>query len=272
MSWSSYARDLQAEWAGLLASNPAEKGIQEFLERHPSMVPGAFSALGRLSSGHGPFPHALISQPPLKALGGRTPDFVWLSRDSSFFNPVFIEIEDPAKPWVTRKGVPRAELTQALDQLRRWREWLDVPSNRQTFLDHFQVPLMFRKRKFQPIFVLIYGRHDTRSDEVNKLRASLTAHDQYVIPYDHLKPDPAAADFLCVKNARGTYQAVTFPATATMGPATASSWALVHGLPKAIKRNPQITPERKRFLIKRLDYWNEYARDDGGIFRPRDRE
>lgn len=272
MRWSQYAKIVSQEWRQLLASNPGENAVQKFLEQHPSMVPGAFSALGRLSSGHGPFPDALVTQPPLKALGGRTPDFVWLSRDSSFFNPVFIEIEDPSKPWLTKKGIPRAELTQALDQLRRWREWLDIPANRSTFLDHFQVPLTFRERKFQPIMVLIYGRRESRSKEINKLRADLSKQDQFVIPFDHLRPDPEAANFLCVKNTTGQYRAVSFPPTVELGPATARSWSIVGGRERLVRANPLISQERKRFLIERLAYWDRYAEEGEGIYSAGHRE
>ena len=272
MRWRDYATLVRREWTKLLASDPGEKAIQKFLEQHPSMVPGPLSALGRLSSGHGPFPDALVTQPPLKALGGRTPDFVWLSRDSSFFNPVFIEIEDPAKPWLTRKGVPRAELTEALNQLRRWREWFDVPANRLTFLDHFEVPLVFRERKFQPIFVLIYGRRDSRSRELSNLRADLSKQDQFVVPYDHLKPDPEASQFLCVKNTTGRYRAVSFPPTVELGPASAEYLRLISGREAVIRANPLISVERKTFLIERLPYWDRYAEDGGGIFKPGHRE
>src|SRR4051812_3539752 len=88
MAWQQYDREVKRQWKELLGGDPEEPDVHRFLEQHPSLVPGAFSALGRPTSGHGPFMDALITKPPLQALGTKIPDFMWMSRDSAFFNPV----------------------------------------------------------------------------------------------------------------------------------------------------------------------------------------
>jgi hypothetical protein len=271
MEWQEYKRRVQAAWQALLDSSPGEPAVQSFLEQHPSLVPGSHSALGRLTSGHGPFPSALITQPSLAGLGERTPDFVWISRDSAFLNPVFIEIEDPDKPWITQKGEQHHKLTQALGQLRQWREWFNDPVNRQVFFKKFQVPDLFTRRKWEPIWVLIYGRQ--RDDErIAKLRADLQDKTQRVIPYEHLEPDPEARDFMCVRNTTGRYRAVSIPATVRLHPGSAEDWALIEGKETAASASEWMTPERRDFLVERFPYWDAWARDGGRAWRSRDFE
>src|SRR5690242_12013935 len=83
MSWAVYAGRVREEWAALLKEPSAEeRHYQAFLEQHPALVPGAFSTPGVGKSGHYPFPVALITQPPLRGLGNRVPDFMWIASDS----------------------------------------------------------------------------------------------------------------------------------------------------------------------------------------------
>lgn len=272
MQWDDYERRVLDAWRELLARRPEEVEVQTFLEAHPSMIPGAFSALGRMKSGHGPFMNAVVSQPPLMAKGAHVPDFLWMSRDSSFFNPVFIEIEKPGKPWMNKNGVQSGPLTQALDQLRRWREWLHDPVNQQVFLDRFQVPQLFRRRSFEPLFVLIYGLRDSDPEAISKLRVGLKRPDQFVIPYEHLAPDRDCSDFICIKHRRDGYRAVAFPPTVRLGPATAEDWSHVSGREAAIEKSALISEERKAFLTGRLAYWDDHARNGRRTWGSRDFE
>jgi Domain of unknown function (DUF4263) len=259
MEWPEYAARVNAEWAQLLATDPAEPEVQRFLEQHPAMVPGAHSALGRMKSGHAPFPSALITQPSLRGMLERTPDFLWISTDSAFLNPVFIEIEAPGKPWLTAKGIPHHKLTQALHQVAEWEEWFDQPVNRQLFFELYQLPDALRKRKWAPIWVLIYGRRAENAEAIGKLRARLRTQSRIVIPYEHIEPDEDAADYLCVKQSRGRYVAVTVPPTAHVGPQPAEYWARIDGKPQAAQRNTWMSPERQAFLAERFDYWDAWT-------------
>jgi hypothetical protein len=94
MLWKEYEGRMLAEWAALLNSEMGcdEKRVHKFLVKHPSMIPGAYSMTG--PSGHSPFPMAVLSESALSGLGMKVPDFIWLSKDSVNFTPVFIEICD----------------------------------------------------------------------------------------------------------------------------------------------------------------------------------
>jgi hypothetical protein len=90
---------LASRWRQLIDSDEStdERLVQSFLERHPSLLPGSHSVDG--SSGHWPFPFAVISQPKLPGLSTRIPDFMWIASDSASVYPILIEIETPHKRW-----------------------------------------------------------------------------------------------------------------------------------------------------------------------------
>jgi antiviral defense system Shedu protein SduA len=151
-----YFAAAMAKYHEVLDSAVDEKSMQTFFEEHPPLLPFGFPDY----TGHGPYLQALVSQPELAGLGVRQPDFLWLSRNSGEICPVLIEIEKPTKRWATagKNPQPTAELTQALNQLRQWREWMRNPQNVMIFLERYGVPLNWRRRQFSPLYVLIYGR------------------------------------------------------------------------------------------------------------------
>src|SRR5215469_4852712 len=62
---------LMRQWTALIDSDVSkdERLIHRFLERHPSLLPGAFSV--DVDSGHLPFACAVISKPKLPGLSDR---------------------------------------------------------------------------------------------------------------------------------------------------------------------------------------------------------
>lgn len=79
--WTTYVLLAQQEYNNLLENYPNdEKVFQEFFERNPSFMPGAFEL--RELSGHLPHLQCLISQPEIGTTYTRKPDFLWLSQDS----------------------------------------------------------------------------------------------------------------------------------------------------------------------------------------------
>jgi hypothetical protein len=264
---------VSSTWSEVLEADPDEPTVQAFLEAHPFMVPGAHLGLGHLSkSGHAPFPGALITQPPLRGLTARIPDFLWIASDSVFLNPVFVEIEAPRKRWVTAAGHQHHELTQSLHQLDEWCEWLDRPVNRQLFLDLYDVPTMLRNRKWEPVFVLIYGTRGEDPAAVASLRARLTTQTRHVIPYEHLAPDPESANYICARRGSDGYEAVSVPPTLRLGPGHAEDWTLISGKDRAVSACSWLSDERRGFLIDRMPYWDEWGRHGRGIRRLSDLE
>ncbi len=119
VSWEEYSGEALREWSMLLSdSSRPEADFQRFLEDNPSFVPCNWGELPLdqyyvpgesqpVEGHHGPLNSALITQPRLTGLDGKTPDFLWLIRDSGTVYAVLIEIETPTKRWFTEKGHPR---------------------------------------------------------------------------------------------------------------------------------------------------------------------
>ncbi len=272
LPWEDYVNRMQTGWQDLLASHPSEREVQAFLERHPSLVPGAHVVPGQLRSGHAPFPCSLVTQPTLTGLTQRTPDFLWMSSDSLTFSPVFVELEAPDKPWLTAAGYQSHQLTQALHQVDEWSEWFGRLENRQVFLEAFEVPSYLRQRKWSPVWLLVYGRRDEDPEAVSRLRSRLQTANRIVMAYEHLRPDRDCDDYLCVRRTSNGYRAVTVPPTVRLGPSTARDLAIVAGKAEAAAIQEWVTPERREFLADRFSYWDEWAQGQHGLISTADRE
>jgi len=273
MSPEVYKKRLTRAWEELIRSDPSEPEVRAFFETHPSMVPGAHVGLGRLGqSGHAPFPGALIAQPPLRGLAARTPDFLWIAKDSIYLNPIFVEIEAPGKRWVTKKGQQHNELTQALHQLEEWTDWFRRAENQAVFMEAYDIPRVIRRRRIDPIHVLIYGRQSENSDAIAKLRGHLTTRTRFVLPYEHVRPNEESFGYLTARLGTAGYEAVSVPPTVTLGPRYASEWRLIHGKAEAVAHSNWMTMRRRAFLAQRFDYWDGWGLDGRGIIRLADEE
>lgn len=267
LPWADYERIIMQEWAALLNREPApvESEIQSFLERHPSMVPGAFELLGG-ESGHYPWLCGLITQPPLPSYDHRVPDFMWLSLSSDTEQPVLVEIEAPSKRWFTKAGKQTEELTQALNQIAEWKAWFGVPHNVEAFKAFYRLDRhAWAKRRFRPAYLLIYGRRAEANAHpgLTQKRTHLHPDDVISMTYDRLQPNPKASDLICLKaDVTGTFHAVSVPATFRWAPSLADERALVRDWDAAIEVNPNISRPRKDFLIRRRPYWEQWGRHD----------
>ena len=262
MAWDEYEQRVVAEWTSLLASEEGcdERRVHEFLVRHPSMIPGAYSMTG--PSGHSPFPLAVLSESPLSGVGMKVPDFIWLASDSANFMPVFIEIESPRKRWFTKDEVPTHNLIQAVNQLAQWRAWLNLPENAAVFYQSFEIPdYLHLYRTLRPEFVLIYGRREEFEDrpQLTRLRAQFEGHGQAVMTFDRLRPAKDCSLYLSATKRNGAYRALAVPATMEIGPNVAEDFARIAAIPEAIQKNEWISEVRRRFLVERLPYWNSWA-------------
>jgi len=171
MAWEEYERRVSADWTAVLNSPEGEDEatIQSFLERHPCLLPGAFSMTGK--SGHFPLGMMALAQVPIEGLSRKVPDFIWLAKDSGAFTPVLVEIESPAKKWFTKSGQPTHQLTQAMQQISDWKSWLNQPENVLTFFRAFDIPNWVRNElTFRPEFVLIYGRRAEFDETPSNIR------------------------------------------------------------------------------------------------------
>jgi len=187
--------------------------------------------------------------------------------DSQSVIAFLIEIEAPAKPWGTKAGGTNAKLTQALGQLREWKAWFKEPENVLQFTKLYGIDQRtMETRQFEQRYGLVYGRR-TEIEANRKLakERSLLAHaDEVLMTYDRLEPDPRMARYPTVKPRRSTqdtdFGAIHVPPTLRLGPYFADQFAQFSGMRDAIQNNPLISQERKAFLLKRLDYWNQWSR------------
>jgi len=202
---------------------------------------------------------------------------MWLSLNSEMEEPVLVELEAPGKRWFTKSGTQTADLTRALNQITEWKAWFGVPRNVEAFKAFYGLNRReWRDRRFRPTYLLIYGRRleANATPELAAKRGFLHADDIVTMTYDRLRPNPKAAQFICVKsNSKGTFQAISVPPTIEWLPGLAEERALIRDLDVAINSNSHIAEKRKRFLIRRLPYWNEWAtKSPHGIINSSDRE
>lgn len=260
MPWSDYEESLKETYRDLLSAEPTESDMQVFLERNPTLVPGAFPD----QVGHGAFPNALIAQPELSGIGERRPDFMWIARNSAMVQPVLIEIESPSKRWVAGKGKntrQSADFTQAMTQLRQWEEWLAQPANQEVLLERYGVPTDWRHRRvFHPRFWLICGRSEENPKEIAKLRAYYSLKSLHVITYDNLRlPNEWCKNYLTVRSqGDGTYAALHMPPTAKWTASSPESWMVVKGREQAVLAS-DMPEDRKRYLVEQIPAWDAWA-------------
>lgn len=261
MSWDEYEQTTLREWNALISGPSAtdEAAIHRFLELNPSMVPGAYSFP---LSGHGPIYSGVFSKPPLNGVGMRVPDFMWLATATDIIFPMFIEIETPAKRWFTANGQPRAEFTQARNQLVGWKQWFNRPANRLVFFETYGIQGRVHNFEIQPQFVLVYGRRQEFDErpELRGTRAQQRGDDEYHVSFDHLVPDHNARNFLTLRKAGNDTAAIVFPPTVRLGPGIATTWLEVGNRIEAALAEERISPERRRFLADRIPYWDAWAR------------
>lgn len=272
LTWEDYATRVQQEWQRLLDRTlpVAEADVQAFLERHPAMVPGAFSTGGVGNSGHYPFLSALITQPPLRGIGANIPDFMWIAIDSGSICPVLIEIERPDKRWFTGAGNPTADFTQAQTQLACWKAWMDDPANQNVFREFYGLPdRLWRTRAFKAQYILVYGRRVEleKDEDLNRRRQYLQRNGETYMTFDRLAPSRDCAELACIRISQARrYEAVSWSPVAHFGPSLADERAEYVDLEGAIRRCDWISAERRDFLLSRLPYWNPWAREPGHGF------
>lgn len=261
MSWQEYEPRLRSQWNLILDQNATdERAIHSFLERHPCLLPGAFSFP---PSGHYPVWSGVISRPPLSADGHLIPDFMWIAVSSSTLWPVVIEIEAPSKRWFNKGGKPTHEFIEASTQLTQWKAWFNKPANQQIFLNTFQVPPEYqRDLEFRPQFVLIYGRRREFDDSpsLRRLRAPQQREDEYHLTFDRLTPQYDSRNLICLRKGQSGLKAVAVPPTLVFGPGHAHAWCEVSGRKEAIAGCEWMTAARKEFLISRLAYWDSWVK------------
>lgn len=256
MDWNTYYDEIMKAWVALLNSEGIpESKFQQFLEENPSFLPHG------LGGHHSPLYGAIFSKPLLAGYQSKIPDFMWIEKDSEKITAVLIEIETPYKKWFTKHDVQTAAFSQAHNQLQDWKVWFSKPENVINFKKQYRIiDSDLNVRNFQQKYVLIYGRRG--KDSMNAKRAMLKATDEELMTYDRLHPAKDLDNVVTLKvNAKGEFNLLAIPPTLLLGPHLADDFAVFLNRDNAINSNQLISVERKKFLIKRLAYWDEWAKN-----------
>lgn len=275
--------DRYAEWCTekfreLLLSDPEEPEIQEFLERHPWLVPG--HATPGSPSGHFPLHCSLIARPRLPGQRVRVPDFMWIATHTGAWYPTLIEIEKPSKRIYIKNGSTSSDFSQAQNQLNQWRSWFTIDANVAQFKEMYGMPGYMLGRQMKLHMILVYGRRSelVEQPDLARQRGSLLPGDAELMSFDRLLDpqyiDTRMKDAVTVRaTGDGRYRAKYVPPVFGVGPYLAGRLLVINGLEEAIEENPDISNERKKFLQQRIPYWKSWASTPNrGIIRPADRE
>lgn len=270
MSPSVYAELVRQEWAEFLARGPAtEVEVQQFLEKHPCLVPFP-EGVGPVAQGRGAHSvHMMVvTQPVLPGIDRPRPDFLRLNRDSEAIYATLIEIEPPSKRYARKDGQATAEYTQALSQIGDWKAWFAEPRNVMAFRDLYRLnDSAHAHRLLETRFVLVYGRRSELESHrrARDLRSMLKPPHTTVMSYDRLFASERAAWDLCVRLEHRAFVAETIPPTLIVGPAVADELAAIDRKEEALEASPHFDPARKAFLAQRLAYWDAWSRQHGGM-------
>jgi len=260
LDWEKYKSILLSKWKKLLCNNSIkEKDLQKFLETNPCMIPGAYGL--SLTSGHMPLYASVFSQPVLPGFKAKKPDFMWIATCSDEINPILLEIEDSKKKWFTKSGQQTAQFTQAYNQLNEWRTWFVNPTNINIFIETYKInSTRAIGRQIVPHYVLVYSRRSEVEDKKTK-RSVSKKKDETIMTYDRLSPSFEQSNYLCIKIKKHNFVSVTFPPTAKIGPNIIKEWIDIDGINLSISNSFFLSEERKIFLLERLPYWGEWAKN-----------
>ncbi len=192
---------------------------------------------------------------------------MWIATHSQTWYPTLIKIARPDKAPFTKKGALTAAFTQARHQLAQWGSWLNTAANLEEFVVDYGIQDVYTRYKtLQPRFVLICGRHrevEDRPDLSKQLSGLLPGPDEELVSYDRLSPDVELSQAITVKAiAPGQYEALHVHPTLTLSPILADRLLSITGLEDAIAGCWQMPPERREFLVSRLEYWRQWARQE----------
>lgn len=276
ISWDRYESWLESEWSALLGRNPAEREVQDFLERNPCLLPGGGG--GYRGGTHGPY-GVVFAESELQGLPRNfRPDFMWITGNSVKVHPVMIEIEAPGRQYFTKSGDFTAEFNHAHKQLLDWKMWWSEPTNQNWFRQAFLDPIWdFRDRKIEPRYILIYGRSgETANDRQRNLsRAELGTADVEVMSFDRLQPNRDLMNIVCVQRTSARAKLRRLPSTFMTGPSTMSfaKW-LDRPDQEVFDATPLWDQARAQHVGSRFQYWQDLGNqgEDRRPFQPGDLE
>jgi len=251
-----YLELLAPAWNALIESENSkqESVVQNFLERNPCLIPGAFSVDGE--SGHAPWPCAVVSQPMLPELSTKRPDFMWIATDSDTTYAVLIEIETPhSRWWYTTGAEVHHELSHGQGQLAEWRAWFNKPRNQIAFADFYELPSLFRRRKLVTRYVLIHGRRSETGEDGSRLskRRELYREDERLMTFDRLAPSVKATDLLCVTRKPDAYHLKFVPPSFEVVAWNDHRYEAINDWQLGLSNSSEVSPSRAEFVLQEVE-------------------
>lgn len=270
MGWQEYHDRALSAWNALLAEDPEESRVQEFLELHPAMIPGGSGDIG--PGGHHNSEMGLVfRQPELRGMSRSfLPDFMWVTHSSSLVTPILIEIERPSKRWFRRNERPTAEFTAAHDQLAQWKAWFADEGNVHAFRQRYLFEEPYGGRQFLPQYLLVYGRqHEFELGGGHRNPASLTGKrnhlrraDEFFMTFDSLRPRHDHRNSITATMTPSGPVPFAFSPVYGTGPRTGEA-AVILGSPReALDRSAMMSDDRRQYLAARWDYWAKQHEKD----------
>lgn len=240
----------------LKKSDTPESEFQAFFELHPYLLSHLCSGIG----GGGALYNCLISQPKLDDTYPRIPDYVWLTIDSKYFRPIFIEIEKPSKRYFKENGEFTADFLQAFGQLCCWKSMLMDFLTEQSFLKRFNLLDKVTTKTFKPEYALLFGRRNEYQHSQAKCRmiASLENALSFSIrPYDDLldkKPYELdhGAHLVTCKQKKDRLAVIAVPDSFGLNKRNAADYRAWTGFDEALDKNSHIDSERKDYLKRMI--------------------
>jgi hypothetical protein len=107
--------NLSEQWKRFLRDNPPESAVQDFLERHPILLPGLWDYH------NGPLHDVVVTKLPLGP--DYKTDFAFISRHSMALQFTFVEIEAPTKRIFNQDDSFTQEFNHAKQQVMDWARW-----------------------------------------------------------------------------------------------------------------------------------------------------
>lgn len=269
LPWEQYSDTALAQWYTLLSEDPEEDAIQNFLELHPSMIPGGSGDVGP-GGHHGSDMGAVFRRPKLEGAGRSfEPDFIWITRSSGLVTPILIEIEKPSKRWFKQNGRPTSEFTEARDQLNDWRSWFAREGNQALFREKFLfLGDRYLNRPLEPQYVLIYGRESefkvggghVNPNALRYKRDQQRGSQETFMTFDALRPRyDHSRSMTLTMTSQGPELFAFSPVYETS--AFVGAGALLLGDPdSALARSVMMSEERRTYLSKRWRYWQDHTR------------
>lgn len=268
LDWIKYSDSTLSQWFALLESDPEEKKVQEFLELHPSMIPGGSGDIG--PGGHHQSEMGLVFREARLRGAGRDygPDFMWVTRSSGLITPILIEIEKPSKRWFKSDGRPTRHLADAHDQLNDWSDWFAREGNEAIFRETYLFKEPYQSRRLEPQYLLIYGRSNefelggghTNPDAIRHKRDGLRRKNEYFMTFDSLRPNYNHRLSITATRTVNSVEPFAFSPVYGTSAAVSRDASLVMGDPAAaFARSQMMSAERKLYLSQRWQHWKDVA-------------